>query len=166
MALTADVSKMYCAVELAMTDRDLHCFVWRSNSKEPLQDYRMTQVTFVVFASLFAASMAGKQNSIDHAHEYPLAAEVVDKSFHVDNCLLAAVNKELAITLRQQLSDLFSCGSFLLSKWNSNDPSVLQSIPEELRDSSIIQTISESNESRMECVYGSRSPTCPAPPIA
>ena len=161
MALTADVSKNYCSVELAMTDRDLHRFIWRSNSKEPLQEYCMTRVTFGVSASSFAANMAGKQNAIDHAHEFPLAAVVVDKSFYVDNCLLGTVNKELAITLRQQLSDLFSRGGFLLRKWNSNDPLVLQSIPEELRDSSIIQTISESNESRMECVYGLRSPTCP-----
>ena len=146
IALTADVSKMYRAVELAMTDRDLPRFVWRSSSKEPLQDYRMTRVTFGVSASSFAANMAVKQNAIDHAHEYPLAAEVIEKSFYVDDCLSGAANKELAITLRQQLSDLFSRGNFLLRKWNSNDPSVLQSIPEELRDSSIVQTISESNE--------------------
>ena len=70
----------------------------------------------------------------------------MEKSFYVDDCLSGAADRELAITLRQQLSDLFSRGGFLLRKWNSNDPSVLQSIPKELRDSSIVQTISESNE--------------------
>jgi hypothetical protein len=87
--------------------------------------------------------MAVKQNAIDHAHEYPLAAEVVEKSFYVDDCLSGAANQESAMMLRQQLNDLFSRGGFLLRKWNSNDPSVLQSIPEELRDSSIIQSISD-----------------------
>ena len=47
--------------------------------------------------------------------------------------------------LQQQLNDLFSRGGFLLRKWNSNDPSVLQSILE-LRDSHEVQTISECNE--------------------
>ena len=143
IALT-DVSKMYRAVELPLTL--LHHFVWRLNSKEPLKDYRMTRVTFGVSASSFAANMAVKQNAIDHAHEYPLAAEVVEKSFYVDDCLSGAANPESAVMLQQQLSGLFSRGGFLLRKWNSNDPSVLQNIPEELRDSSSIQAISESGE--------------------
>ena len=74
IALTADVSKMYHAVELALADRDLYCFIWRSNSRETLKDYRMTQVTFRVSASSFAANMAVKQNAIDHTHEFPLSS--------------------------------------------------------------------------------------------
>jgi hypothetical protein len=41
VALTADVSKMYHAIELFLPDRDLHRFVWRSTAKqssERLQD--------------------------------------------------------------------------------------------------------------------------------
>ena len=37
IALPADDSKMYCTVELALAGRDLHCFVWRSNSRETLR---------------------------------------------------------------------------------------------------------------------------------
>ena len=48
--------------------------------------------------------------------------------------------------LQQQLSSLFACGGFLLRKWNSSDPSVLGEIPEELRDTRDVQTISEINE--------------------
>ena len=146
IALTADISKMYRAVELAMTDRDLHRFVWRSNFQDTLKDYRMTRITFGVSASSFAANMAVKQNAIDFAHEYPLAAEVVERSFYVDDCLTGATSPKLAVLLQQQLNDLFSRGGFLLRKWNSNDPSVLQSIPGELRDSREVQTISECNE--------------------
>lgn len=120
IALTADVSKMYRPVELTSADRDLHRFVWRSNSKEVLKDYRMTRVTFGVSASSFAANMAMKQNAIDHAYKYPLAADVVEKSFYVDDCLSGADNHETAIKLQQQLYDLFTHSGFLLRKWNSN----------------------------------------------
>ena len=58
VAITADVSKMYRAIELAPDDKDLHRFVWRSNSTEPLADFRMTRVTFGVSASSFAANMS------------------------------------------------------------------------------------------------------------
>ena len=123
--LTADISKMYRAVKLALTNRHLHCFMWRLNSTEPLQDYCITQITFGVPASSFATNMAVRQNAIDHAHEYPLAARIVEKSFYVDNCLSGTGSPELAILLQQQLSDLFACGGFLLRKWNSNNHSVL-----------------------------------------
>ena len=65
VALTADVSKMYRAIELIPSDRDLHRFVWRNSVKDPLRDYRMTRVTFGVSASSFAANMAVKQNALD-----------------------------------------------------------------------------------------------------
>ena len=42
VAITADVSKMYRAVQLSPEDKDLHRFVWRSSPAEPLKDYRMT----------------------------------------------------------------------------------------------------------------------------
>ena len=110
--------------------------MWRSDPKDPLRDYRMTRITFGVSTSSFKANMAIKQNAIDHAQEYPLAAEVVKKSFYVDDCLSGAASRDLALKLEQQLSGLLSRGGFLLRKWNSNGPLVLQSTPEELRDSS------------------------------
>ena len=74
VALTADVSKMYRTIELVSSDRDLHKFVWRRTPEEPLQDYRMTRVTFGVSASSFAANMSLKQNALDFAVDYPQAA--------------------------------------------------------------------------------------------
>ena len=118
IALTADVSKMYRAVELTDEDKDLHRFVWRSRPTDTLQDYRMTRVTFGVSASSFAANMSVWQNAIDSAHEYPLAARVVEDSFYVDDCLSGADDVENAITLYDQLRKLFQRGGFLLRKSN------------------------------------------------
>ena len=77
VALTTDVSKMYQAVNLAMSDRDLHRFLWRKSVTDTLVDYRMTHVTFGVSASSFAANMAVQQNALDLAIEYPRAAKIV-----------------------------------------------------------------------------------------
>ena len=52
IALKADVTKMYRAIELDKQDRDLHRFVWRSSPEKVLKDYRMTRVTFGISASL------------------------------------------------------------------------------------------------------------------
>ena len=45
--------------------------------------------------SFIAANIAIKQNSIDYAELYPLAAEVVQKGFYVDDCLTGADSIEL-----------------------------------------------------------------------
>ena len=134
IALTADVSKMYRAIELTHSDRDLHRFVWRSKPEDTLVDYRMTRITFGVSASSFAANMSVKQNAIDYATEYPQAAKIVETSFYVDDCLTGADSAKEAIILQQQLLNLFSKGGLLLRKWSSNNVTVLKNIPSELRE--------------------------------
>ena len=74
VALIADVSQLYRAIELVEEDKDLHRFVWRNSPTDPIKDYRMTRITFGVSASSFIANMCVKQNASDYALEYPLAA--------------------------------------------------------------------------------------------
>ena len=98
IALTTDVSKMYRAIKLTDTDKDLYRIAWRKSPDKPLVDYHMTRVTFGVAASSFAANMSVKQNAHDYAAEYPLAAQAVEKSY-VDNGLTGADSIEEAIEL-------------------------------------------------------------------
>ena len=143
IAITTEVSKMYRAVVLPEIDHDLHHFVWRSNPSEPLQDFRMTRVTFGVSSSSFAANMAVKRNSLDLASKYPLAAQVVSDSFYVDDGLAGSDSVQEAINLQTQLHSLFSEGGFLLCKWNASDPAVLQHVSPDLLDTQFKLTISD-----------------------
>ncbi len=63
IALVADVSRMYRAVALAESDRDLHRFVWRTSPDAPLRDYRMTPLTFGISAPSFIANRGSDQSS-------------------------------------------------------------------------------------------------------
>ena len=146
VALAADVSKMYRNVELAEDDKDLHRFVWRSERTKPLQDYRMTRVTFGISASSFAANMSVRQNAIDLSHEYPVAAKTVEESIYVDDCLTGADNTQDAIRLYTQLRCLFQRGGFPLRKWNSSEPEVLDAIDPALRNTTESITLSESDQ--------------------
>lgn len=55
-----------------------------------------------------------------------------------------ADSPELAVALQRQLQDLFLHGGFLLRKWNSSDPAVLDAILPELRESKEVRCISTS----------------------
>ena len=134
VALVADISRMYRAVQLSESDKDLHRFVWRKDPKSPLKDFRMTRITFGVSSSSFIANMCIKQNALDLAAEYPNAAEEVGKSFYVDDCLTGSDSSERAVALQKELQELLGRGGFLLRKWNSSEPAVMASIASELKD--------------------------------
>ena len=146
VALIADVSRMYRAIALTPLDRDFHRFVWRSSPGVPLEDFRMTRVTFGVSASSFIANMCVKQNAVDHASTYPLAAKAVENSFYVDDGLTGADSVEETIELHTQLQTLFHKGGFLLRKWNSSEVDVLQQINPDLRDQQSVHIISDTDE--------------------
>ena len=116
VALTTDVSKMYRAVLLEEGQQDLHRFVWREDTTQPMKDYRMTRLTFGISASTFAAIMAMRQNSMDHELRYPQTAKAVLKAFYVDDGLIGADSIVHAIQLRKQLQELFRLGGFELRK--------------------------------------------------
>ena len=137
---------MYRAIELLHADRNLHRFVWRGNPGDNLKDYRMTRVTFGVSSSSFIANMCIKRNAADFAHKYPLAAKIVNDSFYVDDCLTGADSVEEGIEIHRQLQGLLSEAKFLLRKWNSSSPAVLEAIPGELRDTQTSLTISDTDD--------------------
>ena len=141
IALTTDVSKMYRAVGLVESDKDLHRFVWRSHPGESLQDYRMIRVTFGVSASSFAVNMSLQQNADNFAHEFPVAVKAVHKSFYVDDGLTGADSVAGTIILHKELQELFARGNFQLHKWNSSSPEVLAHIPPELRESQVVNAL-------------------------
>lgn len=104
----------------------------------------MTRVTFRVSASPFAANMAVRQNTMDYVTEFPLATEAVLRSFYVDDGLTGASSISEAVELQNQPQSLFAKGGFLLRKWNSSCPSVIEQIPPELRDIENVLSIKES----------------------
>ena len=105
----------------------------------------MTRATFGVSSSCFAANMALKQNAMDYVHRFPLAAEVAQNDFYVDDGLTGADSIRAAISLQRELQDLFTCANFLLRRWNSSEPSVLQAIFPEFRESYQYHPISDAD---------------------
>ena len=106
----------------------------------------MTRLTFGVSASSYAANMAVRQNAMDFGTQYPLAAQKVYKAFYVNDRLTGADSIPEAIHLQRQLKKLFYKGGFVLRKWNSNEPEVLNHLPAELKESQFTQTIAEDDQ--------------------
>ena len=95
-------------VLLEASDKDLCRFFWRRDSSEPLQDYRILQVTFGVAASSYTAKMAMRQISEDFVHEFPGDAKAVKDSFYADDVLLSADFVKAAISFQHELQQMFA----------------------------------------------------------
>lgn len=108
----------------------------------------MTRVTFGVSASSFAANMSVHENAIQLPMKFPEVIKVVRSSFYVDDGLTGADTVDDAVSLQQQLQSAFERGGFLLRKWNSSEPAVLDQIPVELRDARPAHGISDLNSTK------------------
>ena len=110
VAITADISKMYRAVEICEKDHDFHRFVWKPDKTFTIQDYRMKRVTFGVAASPYVAVQALQLTCHDFGHLFPKAKNHVLSSFYVDG----ADSMEKALELHSQLRNLLLKGGFEL----------------------------------------------------
>ena len=97
ISITADISKMYRAVELEKSNRDLHRFLWRANPEDPIQDFHMTRVMFGMSASPYLAVRALQQTASNFGHLHPTASSHVSQSFYIDDLLAGANTPEEAL---------------------------------------------------------------------
>ena len=139
VALNADISKMYREVKLSPQDKDLHRFIWRVSPDLPVQDYRMTRVTFGVSASPYLAVRTLQQTAEDHGEEYPSVTNHIRTSFYVDDFLGGANTIQEAIELFHNLRAILLKGGFNLCKWRSSSSEVLQNIPPDLQEKSPVK---------------------------
>ena len=126
VALNADISKMYRAVELTPADRDLHRFLWRASPEQPIRTYWMTRVTFGVSASPYLAVKTLQRTADDHGEGYPNATQHIKGSFYVDDFLGGAATPVEATQLLTDMSDVLQQGGFNLCKWRSSSANALK----------------------------------------
>lgn len=133
VALNGDVEKMYRMVKLRPEDRKFQKILYRFSEDEPIQVYELNTVTFgtksapyLAIATTFALADAEKDR-------FPEAAKRVKKEVYVDDCMSGSHSIESTIKLQQEYDNLFKSGHFLMRKWASNEPKVLEHIPQENR---------------------------------
>lgn len=69
----------------------------------------------------------------DEAANYPIAAQVVENDFYVDDFFTGAATVTETLELREQFNGMLSRGGLTMRKWASNCEAVLEGIPPENR---------------------------------
>lgn len=134
VVLGADVQKMYRQFWVAKEHREFQRIVWRRSPNEPIRDYRLKTITYGTSSAPFMAVRAMRRLAEDERMRYPLASEVVQRDFYMDDLLTGADTDAAAIHLKDQLLGLMQSGGLPLLKWASNSMAVLRTIPVEQRE--------------------------------
>jgi len=143
VAFTADIEKMYRQISINSTNADLQRIVWRFNSNESVQDFRLTTVTYGIASAAYLATRALNQVAIDEGSLDLEAKRKVLNDFYVDDLLSGASSVEEARRNINAIKVMLAKGGFLLRKWSSNKPECLRDLCES--DLSIVN-VNASNE--------------------
>jgi len=131
---TCDIQQMFRQIQLHPEDQKYLCLLWREDSKQPLQTFQLTTVTFGVTCSPYLAIRTLHQLAKDDGLLYPLAAKTILQNSFVDDFCVGAHTLSDVEELQQQLINLCNRGGFRLSKWASNSPQLLHDIPVEQQE--------------------------------
>ncbi|XP_065082433.1 uncharacterized protein LOC135704851 [Ochlerotatus camptorhynchus] len=128
---TVNAVKMFRQVGVLPPDTAYQRIVYRYDRNEPLTVYELSTVTYGLASSPFQATMALRQTSEDHQHEFPQASKVIKKSAYMDDVIAGAHSIQDACALQQEVSGLLAKGCFETHKWCANHSEILQHVDKE-----------------------------------
>ena len=139
VAFSADIESMFYQIKIPEHQRRFHQFLgWRDGdySKPPIF-YEMNTHLQGSTSSPSCSNFALKQTAFDGKNDFSaVATETLKKNFYVDDLLKSMENIEMATSLITEVSKLCHSGGFQLTKFSSNFPEVLESVPESQRKNS------------------------------
>ena len=140
VALMADVEKMFHQVKVKPEDCEALRFLWwpaGDIDQEPV-DHQMVVHLFGATSSPSCCSYALRKTAEDNLGDFSKnTMETVRNNFYVDDCLKSLATKEEAVKLVDELPVLLARGGFRLTKWVSNEKSVMHHVPTSERASTV-----------------------------
>ncbi|XP_051166513.1 uncharacterized protein LOC127284859 [Leptopilina boulardi] len=128
--LCADIANMFRQILISPDDRKYQCIIWRDSPADSLQVYELNTVTYGMASSPYLAIRVLRQLAKDEEANFPIAAPILLNDTYVDDTFLGGKDKVSALTARDQLIALTSSGGFPLRKWFSNEPELLEGLPD------------------------------------
>jgi hypothetical protein len=108
--------------------QDLQRILWRYSSEKPIQEYRLTTVTYWTSSVPFLATRCLKKLADDNQDQYPRADQVLRNYLYVDDLLSGTSAVKESIMVQQEISSLLQTAGFTLRKWAFNHSTFLDTI--------------------------------------
>lgn len=137
---------MYRQVLVDRRDVEYQRIVWRTNTNDPIEHYRLLTVTYGTGCAVFLAIEALVHAAKQYSNIYPDAAERVINDRYVDDLMSGADSLDAANTLRKQMIEILDAAGFPLRKWATNLPALLDDVRDPRTEAIPLQLNSERSE--------------------
>lgn len=140
ICVVGDIIKMYRQVRMNDKHTDLHRIMWRDDTSERIESYKLLTVTFGTAAAPHLAVRTLQRLADDEQENYPRGAAVVRNSFYMDDLMTGHEDLNEMKATCKEIDKLLKAGGFQMQKWSSNSEELLNDmvdytkIPEPVKD--------------------------------
>ncbi|XP_058987780.1 uncharacterized protein LOC131806914 isoform X1 [Musca domestica] len=124
--ISADVEKMFRQIKVEKEDQEYQHVLWRSNPSEPIQQYKLTTVTYGTASAPFLAVRSLIE--IGNRCQNQEIAQRIKEDFYMDDLLTGANTKQECREVQKKITLQLEDYGFHLRKWISNSPEVLSAV--------------------------------------
>ena len=130
IALGADIKKMFSQGKVLKSDKGALRFFWWTDGDITAtpDEYELGVHLFGATLSSFCVNFALRRTVEDFGNS--ILSEIAKENFYVDDYLVSVASPNVAKGTVTKLVDVLKHGGFQLTKWVSNNPSVLPDIAE------------------------------------
>lgn len=160
--LLTDIQKMYRQVRVNPSQNHLQNILWRNSTNERVKCIELQTVTYGINCAPYLATRCLVELAKSNSLEYPLASQALLEQCYVDDVLAGSHSLKGVTQLYKELSSLLSSAGFTLHKWYTNDPSILQFIPNTHSEKAPLDVslIESSNSTKVLGLYWNPSKDC------
>ncbi|GFX00230.1 DUF1758 domain-containing protein [Trichonephila clavipes] len=151
----ADIEKMYRQILISYEDYKYQRIVWRATPSDSLKSFELQTITYGTSCAPFLALRTLQQLYQDEEQNFPLAAKIARKNIYIDDLLSGADTEVEAKSIIIEIQNLLKSGGFVLRKWSSSHPKVLQDLDTSLLASKPIHSLGD--EESKQRVLGLRA---------
>ena len=144
IAFSGDISKMFLMINVPEKDRKFQRFIWVQPDKVTLRVFEFTGHVFGNLGSPCCSVFAIMENARRNQDKEPRAAETVLKSTIMDDHLDSAPTEEEALEAIEGLIRLYKPIGLEIAKFYTNNLSVNEKIPKDVKPSEIMFELAKS----------------------
>ncbi|GFX12143.1 integrase catalytic domain-containing protein [Trichonephila clavipes] len=134
---------MYRQILISDEDCKYQRIVWRATPSDSLKSFELQTITYGTSCAPFLALRTLQQLYQDEEQNFPLAAKIARENIYIDDLLSGADTEVEAKSIIIEIQNLLKSGGFILRKWSSSHPKVLQDLDTSLLASKPIHSLGD-----------------------
>ncbi|GFX63277.1 DUF1758 domain-containing protein [Trichonephila clavipes] len=143
VAFAADIEKMYRQILISDEDCKYQRIVSRATPSDSLKSFELQTITYGTSCAPFLALRTLQQLYQDEEQNFPLAAKIARENIYIDDLLSGADTEVEAKSIIIEIQNLLKSGGFILRKWSSSHPKVLQDLDTSLLASKPLHSLGD-----------------------